>query len=121
MQSSATTVDEYLKNVPWERLETLTKLRDLCRRVLEGYEEAMHYGMPGYSKGGMVEIGFASQKNYISFYVLKKEVLDAHREELPPSGKCCIRYSKPEKIDFAVVERLLRATVASSSPICERA
>jgi hypothetical protein len=33
-------------------------------------------------------------------------------------GKGCIRYSRPERIDFAVVESLLRATVESTGEVC---
>jgi hypothetical protein len=33
-------------------------------------------------------------------------------------GKGCIRYSKPEKIDFNVVERMLRATLESTGEVC---
>jgi hypothetical protein len=33
-------------------------------------------------------------------------------------GKGCIRYSKPEKIDFAVVEKLLVGTLESIHVIC---
>jgi uncharacterized protein YdhG (YjbR/CyaY superfamily) len=72
MQSTASTVDEYLETVPPQRLEALTKLRELCLRTLTGYEESMAYGGPTYSKNGVVEVGFMSQKQYISFYVLKR-------------------------------------------------
>lgn len=34
-------------------------------------------------------------------------------------GKGCIRYSKPEKIDFRVVEMMLKATQNSKGPICD--
>jgi hypothetical protein len=33
-------------------------------------------------------------------------------------GKGAIRYSKPEQIDFKVVERLLKATVESTGEVC---
>jgi hypothetical protein len=33
-------------------------------------------------------------------------------------GKGAIRYSKPERIDFALVESMLRATVKSDGPVC---
>src|SRR5829696_6380888 len=100
MQSTANTVDEYLETVPPERHTALRKLRQLCRTTLPGYEEGMEYGMPSYSKNGTVEIGFNSQKNYISFYVLKKEVLDRYRDQLKDVGKGCIRYRRPDQIDF---------------------
>jgi uncharacterized protein YdhG (YjbR/CyaY superfamily) len=120
MQSQAKDVNQYLKEVPAERLEALRQLREMCLTTLEGYEESMEYGMPSYTKDGTVEVAFASQKNYISFYILKEEVLNHHRPALQgvSLGKGCIRYSKPEKINFEVVRHLLADTVTSEAEIC---
>ena len=118
MQSTAVTVDEYLETVRPERLAALTRLRRLCVEKLQGYEESMEYGMPSYSKAGTVEIGFNSQKHYISFYVLKKDVVDRYRDQLKDAGKGCIRYRRPDQIDFAIVEKLLAETASSSADIC---
>ena len=114
MQSSAQTVPAYLKEVPAERRAALKQLRDLCRATLTGFEESMQYGMPGYSRNGTVEVGFMSQKHFIGLYILRTDVMNSHRYLLNipgvTLGKGCIRYSKPEKIDFKVVESLLKAT-----------
>src|SRR5918994_1505877 len=70
MKSKATTVEEYLADVPEERRRVLETLRTLCLEELAGCEEGMQYGMPSYSRdGSAVEVAFASQKNYISLYV----------------------------------------------------
>ena len=122
MQSSAKTVTAYLKEVPAERRDALKKLRDLCRSELTGYEESMTYGGPCYSRNGTVEVGFASQKNFIGLYILRTDVMKAHKDLLKVKGvtfgKGCIRYSKPERIDFKVVESMLRATRESTGVIC---
>jgi uncharacterized protein YdhG (YjbR/CyaY superfamily) len=120
MQSTAKTVDAYIDEAPTERRAALTHLRTLCRSILSGYEESMEYGMPGYKKNGVTEVGFASQKHYIALYILKQEALAPCRPLLTglSVGKGCIRYPKPEKINFAVVEKLLMATVQSNGPIC---
>jgi uncharacterized protein YdhG (YjbR/CyaY superfamily) len=82
----------------------------------------MAYGMPSYSRNGQVEVGFASQKNFIALYILKNDVVDAHRDLLKGKGvslgKGCIRYSRPERIDFQIVERILKAAQESSGIIC---
>jgi uncharacterized protein YdhG (YjbR/CyaY superfamily) len=123
MQSTAKTVAAYLDEVPADRMAALAKLRDLCSRLLKGYEESMQYGGPGYSRNDQVEVGFASQKNFIGLYILKTDVMNAHRDWLKVKGvslgKGCIRYSKPEKIDFQVVEMMLKATWESTGPICD--
>ena len=121
MQSSAKTVPAYLQEVPEARKAALKQLRDLCRLTLTGFKESMSYGMPGYSRNGAVEVGFTSQKNFIALYILRTDVMNAHRYLLNipgvTFGKGCIRYATPEKIDFKVVERLLKATLASQGEV----
>jgi uncharacterized protein YdhG (YjbR/CyaY superfamily) len=122
MQSSAKTVTAYLKEVPAERRAALKQLRDLCRTILTDFEETMDYGGPCYKRNGEVEVGFASQKHFIGVYVLRTDVMNAHKHLLLGKGishgKGCIRYSKPERIDFDVVEKMLRATQESIGPVC---
>lgn len=122
MQSDAKTVSAYIKESPAERQEALKHLRALCRDVLTGFKESMDYGGPSYSRNGVVEVGFASQKNYVGLYILRTDVMRSHRYLLNVPGvtlgKGVIRYSKPEKINFEVVEKMLRATVESTGPVC---
>ena len=122
MQSSAKTVPAYLKEVPAERKAALKQLRELCRATLTGFKESMDYGGPCYSRNGVVEVGFASQKHFIALYILRTDVMRSHRYLLNipgvTLGKGCIRYSRPEKIDFSVVERVLKATAESEGEVC---
>jgi uncharacterized protein YdhG (YjbR/CyaY superfamily) len=121
MQSEAKIVDDYLTEVPDERKEALVRLRQLCQDTLTGYEETMEYGMPSYKvPGSEVEVAFASQKNYISLYILKEAVLNEYRPALEGLnlGKGCVRYTKTERMDFSVIEQLLAASRDSDSPIC---
>ena len=122
MQSTAKTVTAYIKEAPATRRAALKQLRDLCRTTLTGFKESMAYGGPSYSRNGEVEVGFASQKNYIGLYILRTDVMRAHRYMLNipgvTLGKGAIRYSTPEKIDFAVVQKMLRATVESTGQVC---
>ena len=122
MQSTAKTVAAYIKEAPAARQAALKQLRDLCRTTLTGFKESMAYGGPSYSRNGEVEVGFASQKQYIGLYILRTDVMRAHRYMLNipgvTLGKGAIRYSTPEKIDFAVVEKMLRATVESTGQVC---
>jgi uncharacterized protein YdhG (YjbR/CyaY superfamily) len=119
MQSTATDVDAYLAEVPAERRAVLTAIRDLCRANLPGYTEGMAYGMPCYTRDGEGGFAFASQKRYIALYA-ELGALDALRSEFGGAdiGKCCIRYTQPERIDLAAVARLLQATAASDGTAC---
>jgi uncharacterized protein YdhG (YjbR/CyaY superfamily) len=109
MQSKASTVAAYIKELPEPRRKAITALTALCRKVLVGFDEGMEYGMPYYKKDGLA-VGIASQKNYISIYGLRKQVaamgakLDGAKE-----AKGCINFTKPEEIDLKVIERLLVA------------
>lgn len=124
MQSTAKDVTAYLEEVPAERKAALVELRRQCLTVLKGFEESMRYGGPCYSRNGVIEVGFASQKHFIGLYTLRvrTDVMKAHLNLLKVKGislgKGCIRYSKPEKIDFKVVESILKATVKSTGEVC---
>ncbi len=122
MQSTAKDVTAYLAEVPAERRAALVKLRKYCRAALIGFEESMRYGGPCYSRKGVVEVGFASQKHFIGLYILRTDVMKKYAPLLKNKGvslgKGCIRYSRPEKIDFEVVEKMLKATVESTGKVC---
>jgi uncharacterized protein YdhG (YjbR/CyaY superfamily) len=120
MQSTAADVDTNLAEVSTDRRPVLTAIRQLCRETLPGYVEGMEYDMPSYARDGVVEVSFASQKQYISIYGLKTDVLNAHRADFRGAkiGKGCIRYTKPENVDLAAVERLPQATAATDGQVC---
>ena len=122
MQSTAKDVTAYLEEVPTERKAALEELRRHCLSALNGFEESMQYGGPCYSRNGVVKVGFASQKHFIGLYILRTDVMKKYKDLLKIKGvslgKGCIRYSKPEKIDFNVVEKLLMATAESTGVVC---
>lgn len=109
MQSTATNVDDYLAEVPPERRAVLSAIRELCVQHLSGCVERMEYGMPVYTRGDNHVAAFASQKQFIAIYV-DPNALTAHRDEVRGAscGKSCLRYTRPEKVDLALVATLLR-------------
>jgi uncharacterized protein YdhG (YjbR/CyaY superfamily) len=120
MKSAATDVDGYISEQLEGWRDTLQRFRHLCRRLLPGHTEEMAHGMPTYSRAGRMEVAFAKQVNYLSFYVLKESVLHDLRPRLEglTLGKGCIRYRRAEQVDWSVVEDLLRATADSSEEPC---
>ena len=118
--SDADDVDTYLALAPEGRRAVLAEMRDACRTLLAGFDESMRYGMPAYSRDGVTEIAWASQKRYISLYVMRTDVLDAHRSQLAglDVGKGCIRYRGPAGVNLAVVRSMLTAVAASQGPVC---
>ena len=124
MQSKSKTEDASLNELPEDRKAGLTQLRALCLANLPSFTESMEYGMPSYKRVGVeeVEVAFASQKNYISLYILKQDVMNAYKDKMAGTGvslgKGCIRYTKAERIDFEVVEEMLHAAEESDGEIC---
>ncbi|MFJ7491266.1 iron chaperone [Streptomyces sp. NPDC097727] len=120
VRSEAKDVAGYLAEVPEERRDALTRLRELCRAELAGFDEVMAYGMPAYERDGTAEIAFASQKQYISFYLMRSDVREAFEARLAGQdmGKGCLRFRKTEAIDYDLVRDLLRATAAQPGAVC---
>jgi len=113
VQSKAATVDEYLTTVEPKRAPWLAKVRESALKNLPGFVEDMRYGMPSYSRGDGASFAFNSQKQYVSLYV-SPVVHEMNAEALTglDAGKSCIRFRKPETIDFALLGKLLQDTAA---------
>jgi uncharacterized protein YdhG (YjbR/CyaY superfamily) len=124
MPSPDPAVDAYLEKVEGPRRDAVRTLRELCLTYLPGFTEGMKYGMPGYWRGpvaeGEGEIGFAARTQYLSFYVVRTDVMAAHRDRLDglSVGKGCIRYRRPEQMDLDVVRSILEMTAATEGPVC---
>jgi uncharacterized protein YdhG (YjbR/CyaY superfamily) len=122
MQSQVADVNAYLQEVPESRLAHLERLRDLCLECLPGFEESMRYGMPCYTRPGAnePEVAFANQKQYVSLYILRQDVLQTNAPLLVGTklGKGCIRYGTPEKMNFDVIRKLLLESAVSQGEIC---
>ncbi|GAA1220835.1 iron chaperone [Kitasatospora nipponensis] len=120
VQSKAGDVDGYLTALPAEQRAALTEVRRLCRQELAGFDEVMRYGMPAYERDGACEIAFAGQKQYISFYLMRGDVREAFEERLAghDMGKGCLRFRRPESVDFDLLRDLLQATAARPGTIC---
>jgi uncharacterized protein YdhG (YjbR/CyaY superfamily) len=120
MKSTAKNVATYIGEQAEQWQPTLRKLRAQCRRQLSGYREGMAYGMPGYQRGAQVEVSFGQQARYLSLYILKQPVLDAHRAELHglSVGKGCVRFRRPEDVNWEVISAMLAETCMSPGGIC---
>lgn len=120
VQSKAATVDAYMETVEPDRRAALDRLRALCKATLDGWEEGMHWGMPGYAPAGQpAVVAFNSQKRTISFYPGPTAV-ERFRERLAgvDCGKGCIRYPNAARIDFVLVEDILRDVRRREGPGC---
>ena len=134
MQYKANTPDDYISQLPEERKEAITKLRNtILKNIPNGFEETISYGMIGYvvpksvyPQGYHVTpdlplpfMNIASQKNHIALYhngiYTDKKLLDWFENEYaksgkpkPDMGKSCLRFKNPSSIPFDLIGKLVK-------------
>lgn len=131
MQSSATTFDQYISELPPDRKPAFLKLLQVIRANIDPkFEEAVLYGMVGwviskdiYPAGYHVIpslpvsfLGLANQKQYIALYHMglyaDTELLKWFTDEYAKTGekldmgKSCIRFKKVDKIPYELIGSL---------------
>ena len=132
MTSKATTPEQYIKELPSDRKEAITQLRNtVLKNLPKGFKETMSYGMLGYVVPHEIYPGgyhcnpklplpfanIASQKNFIAFYhmgiyadpKLLKWFVDEYAKAgvgKLDMGKSCVRFKKPENIPFELIGKL---------------
>ena len=132
MQSKATSPKQYLEELPEDRKEPVSKLRQqILDNLPKGIEEVMNYGMLGYvvphsvysdgyhcnPKDPLPFINLASQKNFVAVYSMvlysRKDLMDWFTSEYTKRckykldmGKSCIRFKKMEDIPFDLIGEL---------------
>lgn len=132
-RSAAATVEEYLGELSAERREAMEAVREVALANLpEGYAEAMNWGMISwevplerypdtYNKQPLMYAALASQKNYMSLYLMCVYAHDDDRtwfeERFRASGKkldmgkSCVRFKRVEDLPMD----LIAETIASTS------
>jgi hypothetical protein len=134
MQSKAATPDQYIKELPADRKEALSALRDVILKNLpKGFNEEMNYGYVGYVVPHSIYpagyhcdpslplpfMAIASQKNFIALYHMgiyaQPELLKWFTTEFPrhskaklDMGKSCMRFKKPENIPYKLIGELVK-------------
>ena len=128
MQSQATTVQEYLSELPEDRRKALEALRKVIRKNLpRGYQEVVQYGMIGYSVPHSVYpagyhcdprqplpfASIASQKNHLALYLFciycdpqeQARFVAAWKKagHALDMGKGCVRFKTLEDVPLQVV------------------
>jgi hypothetical protein len=133
MQSKATTVQQYLKELPADRRSAIEGVRAIILQNLDPtFQEGMQYGMIGYyvphrvyppgyhcdPKQPLPFICLASQKNYMSVYlgcVYGPEREEPFRDAWAKTGKkldmgkSCVRFQKLEDLALNVIGATVRS------------
>jgi uncharacterized protein YdhG (YjbR/CyaY superfamily) len=128
VQSKATTVAQYLAELPPDRRDAINAVRKVILKNLpDGFEETMQYGMIGYvvphklfpagyhcdPTQPLTYAGLASQKNHMSLYLM---CIYGHKEtnnwfikaykatgKKLDMGKSCIRFKKLDDLPLDVI------------------
>jgi hypothetical protein len=134
MTSEAKTPAQYINELPADRKEALSELRNVVlKNIPQGFKEVMSYGMLGYvvpheiypsgyhcnPKLPLPFVSIASQKNFIALYhmglygnpTLLKWFVEAypkHSLSKLDMGKSCVRFKKPQHIPYALIGELMK-------------
>ncbi len=132
MQYKADTIEEYISQLPEDRKEAISTLRDVINENLPaGFDEIINYSMPswvvphtlyppGYHCDPKLPLPFlsiASQKNFVAVYHMgiyaNPKLMDWFVNEYPnycstklDMGKSCIRLKKVENIPYKLIGEL---------------
>ena len=135
--SKATMPEEYIEALPEPRRAQVRELHDFIRATVPELEPFMERpGMIGYGsyhykyesgrEGDSCIVGLVSRKNYISVYAMggdgDRYVAQKYKEQLPKAdiGKSCIRFKRPEDIDFEILARILQESERTMEPLKNR-
>ena len=132
-RSSAATVEEYLDELAPDRREQIEAMREVVLENLpDGYEEAMNWGMISweiplerypktYNKQPLMYAALASQKNYMSLYLMCVYAHEGRHAEFErrfkasgkklDMGKSCVRFKSVDDLPMD----LIAETIASTS------
>jgi hypothetical protein len=132
VQSKASTVQEYLDQLPEERRAVVSAVRDVVVRHLPaGYREVMNWGMISYeiplerypdtyNGQPLSYVALAAQKNHFALYLMcvyGDPVQEAWlREQFKKAGKkldmgkSCVRFRKLEDLPLDAIGRVVGGT-----------
>jgi uncharacterized protein YdhG (YjbR/CyaY superfamily) len=132
--SKATTVDEYLAELPDDRRQVVNAVRRLVRKhIPTGYRETMAFGMIGwviplerypttYNKQPLQYVGLAAQKNHYALYLMGVYADSSAERALKAAyakagkkldmGKSCLRFASLDDL----VPEAVGGAIATVSP-----
>ncbi len=131
MKSRASTVTEYLDELPAERREAISAIRQVILEHLPaGYEETMNWGMityqvplttysDTYNGQPLMLAALASQKNHMAIYLTGIYMDEAARQVFEAvyratgkrynAGKSCVRFRKLDDLPLELIGETIGA------------
>lgn len=144
MQSDASTVTQYLAELPADRRAALEAVRQtILAHLPAGYEEAMNWGMityqvpfarysNTYNGQPLAYAALASQKNYMSVYLMGIYANEDNRQAFETAyratgkrydvGKSCVRFRKLDDLPLELIgESVAQISVDEFVTLAEKA
>lgn len=125
MRSSASTVEEYLAELPEERRAAIDAVRKVVLKNLpKGHEEVMNWGMityqvpletypDTYNKKPLMYAALAAQKNHMAVYLTAIYINEKASQEFEEAymvtgkrydvGKSCVRFKELEDLPLELI------------------
>jgi len=122
-------VEEYLNELPDDRKESLSTVREvIIQNLPTGYDEVMNWGMityevplerfpETYNDKPLMYAALASQKNHMSLYLMgcymspdiRKKFEDAYKKSGKKfdTGKSCIRFKKAQDLSLELIGKTI--------------
>ncbi len=132
MQSDATSVEQYLDELPEDRRHAVERVRDvIVANLPEGFVETMNWGMISYevpletypdtyNGKPLGYVALASQKNHMAVYLSGVYSDDARRDAFLDSyrasgkkldvGKSCVRFKKLDDLPLELIGETIAST-----------
>ena len=129
MQSKANSVEQYLNELPEDRKESLSIVREaIVKNLPTGYVEVMNWGMityevpletfpDTYNGKPLMYAALASQKNHMSVYLMgcymspeiRNKFENAYKQSGKKfdAGKSCIRFKKEEDLPLELIGKTI--------------
>ena len=129
MQSKANSVEQYLNELPEDKKESLSIVREaIVKNLPTGYVEVMNWGMityevpletfpDTYNGKPLMYVALASQKNHMSVYLMgcymspeiRKKFENAYKQSGKKfdAGKSCIRFKKEEDLPLELIGKTI--------------
>jgi uncharacterized protein DUF1801 len=131
-QLKVSTPAEYIAKLDEPRKSDVAALDKMIRKLAPKLKPFIHAGMLAYGpwhfkypsgrEGDWFRIGLASNKNYISLYILatdgKHYVAEQFKKALPKAsiGKSCVRFKRLADLDESALSKLIREGAKQPEP-----
>ncbi len=131
MRSEATTVDQYLTELPDDRREAIETVREtILANLPDGYEETMNWGMityqvplathpDTYNGQPLMYAALASQKNHMAVYLTSVYAIPGKAEAFETAyratgkrydmGKSCVRFRTIDDLPLDLIGETIAA------------